>query len=326
MGNKITRPRILKRRPLNNNPNNGHPNSPVEEVNCNKSYDTIYDANFSWLDGRRVSDELNDAIYLFGRYSEETESLTHLMHVIFKYILRGNSRINITPEIKSCLHIGSGHYVWLVEMANNHKDTIFDGFDITVTAENSSKIYLPPNVNLRNGNIFSGGLPYPDETFDYVNVRSFLSWLPGDKIPFVLSEIKRVTKKGGWIELLEMDPFIKNATPYYEEHLGKIWKELCRHQGYNPSNIINLDKLLNRHEFSEINSSKISIPIGRYGGRVGDLYAKQFIDGSNAVASIITNNLGFTDEEIQTYLQECVREFDLQQSYSNTYLVCAKKL
>lgn len=324
MGNKITKPRILRRR-QNSNPNN-HPNFPVEENRENTiNEETIYDADFSWLNDRRVSDELNDAIYFIGRYTEETESITHLMHVIFKYILKGNNRIPITPEIKSCLHIGAGHYVWLIEMANQHRETLFEGFDITVATENNSTP-LPSNVNLCNGNIFSGGLPYPDEMFDYVNVRSFLSWLPGDKIPFVLNEIKRVTKKGGWIELLEMDPFIKNGTSYYEENLGRIWKEICRHQGYNPSTIINLDKLFSRKEFSDIKNSKISIPIGKYGGKVGELYAKQFINGSNAVASVIMNNLDMTNEEIQSYLQECVKEFNFKQSYSNTYLISAKKI
>lgn len=70
MGNKISAPRLLKRKP--NTPTLGRQN-PIIDDTTSEDEDTIYDANFSWLDGRRVSDELNEAIYLFGRYTEEVK-------------------------------------------------------------------------------------------------------------------------------------------------------------------------------------------------------------------------------------------------------------
>jgi len=294
-----------------------NPGSAVEYVYV----ETIKDANFSWLEGRRVS---ADDFYPVERHVEDTDRVAILMHDLHKYILRGNTRIPLTSEMKRCLYIGSGHYIWLLEMADDHKKIQFEGFDVT-PAEGDLKGPLPLNANFVHGNIFNGGLPYPDEYFDYINVRSFLTWLPSEKITFVIKECCRATKRGGWIEILESDIFVKNPTPYYEDNLGKIWKDLCKYQCYDPNNIINLNKYLERG-FSDVRTSKLSIPIGKYGGKVGQLYAEIFIGATTAIAAVMMEKLNMTNDEIQSYLQKCVEGLNSNQSYTNSYLVCAKKV
>ncbi|GES77769.1 class I SAM-dependent methyltransferase [Rhizophagus clarus] len=258
--------------------------------------DTIRDANFSWLEGRSVS---ADDFYPVTRHVEGVDHVCILMHDIYKYILRGNTKTPLTSSFKRCLHIGSGHYIWLIEMANENSEIQFEGFDLAPKPE---IINMPKNATFTHGNIFDGGLPYPDEYFDYVNVRSFLTWLPSDKISFVIKEIRRVLKRGGRVEILETDIFVKNGTLYYEENLGKIWKELCNFRGYDATNIIRLDRLLLEKGFSGIKMSKLSIPLG-YGGDVGDLYAEVFITATMTIASVMMEKLNMTKDEIQEYLQ-----------------------
>ena len=55
------------------------------------------------------------------------------------------------------------------------------------------------------------GLPFPDNTFDFCRVRLVLWGYNLNSFPDLLSELVRVTKKGGWIEFVDMDPCIKKA-------------------------------------------------------------------------------------------------------------------
>lgn len=60
----------------------------------------------------------------------------------------------------------------------------------------------PENVNFEIYNVLSG-LPYPDNTFDFVNMRFMLSAFAVSDWPVVLKETYRVLKPGGVIELME---------------------------------------------------------------------------------------------------------------------------
>ncbi|CAB4394855.1 unnamed protein product [Rhizophagus irregularis] len=280
--------------------------------------DTIKDANFSWLEGRRVS---ADDFFPIARQVEGTDRIGILMHDIYKYMLKGNTKTPLT-SIKRCLHIGSGHNIWLIEMANDNREIQFEGFDIKTG--NIDMNSLPENLTFTHGNIFENGLPYPDNYFDYVNVRSLLGWLPRDKISFVIEEIRRVTIPGGKLEMLETDVIIKNATEHYEEKLGKIWRDLCACKGYDPNNVIELDKFLER-DFFGITNSKLSIPIGGFGGKVGELYAEAFICAVTTIASVMEEKLNMTDKAIKEYLSECIEKLNIAQAYTNIYLVSATK-
>ncbi|CAG8442061.1 2639_t:CDS:10 [Funneliformis mosseae] len=265
------------------------------------------EANFAWQHGRRVLDETDS---LFDQGSEET-------HQVFKYILGGNTRTPITPEMQGCLHLGTGHFIWLIEMANEHQGVRFEGFGMINPSDLTE---LPPNVNLTSGDLLKK-LPYPNASFDYVNVRCLLTLLPSKQIPFALSEIIRICKTNARIEFLEVDIFIKNAGPYYENCLGNIWRQICKEKDYNPINSAHLTNILLKRGLVEVNCSRLSIPLGEYGGKVGVMNAKQFINSSNAIAA----NLKMTHDEMQEYLLGCVDEFNRHQSYHNAFLICARK-
>ncbi|KAI9358270.1 hypothetical protein DFJ73DRAFT_757983 [Zopfochytrium polystomum] len=61
---------------------------------------------------------------------------------------------------------------------------------------------VPQNVSLVEADVVAG-LPFPDSTFDFTFQRSLLSTVRADRWPAVVRELKRVTKPGGWIELVE---------------------------------------------------------------------------------------------------------------------------
>ncbi|KAI8800503.1 hypothetical protein BJ742DRAFT_780333 [Cladochytrium replicatum] len=53
----------------------------------------------------------------------------------------------------------------------------------------------------------------PDNSFDYVHQRFFTFSIPGNCWNHVISELLRVVKPGGWIDIMEQEPVLRNLTP-----------------------------------------------------------------------------------------------------------------
>lgn len=65
-----------------------------------------------------------------------------------------------------------------------------------------------------------GPIPFPDDTFDYVQqTLTTLAYKEKDW-KYVLQELKRVTKPGGYIQLLEVDLY-----PQPLEEQGGLWRD-----------------------------------------------------------------------------------------------------
>ncbi|KAI8602543.1 hypothetical protein EDD21DRAFT_303592 [Dissophora ornata] len=70
---------------------------------------------------------------------------------------------------------------------------------------------MPSNCFFHKTDITTS-LPFADNTFDYCHVRLVLWGYRLNCFPDLLNELIRVTKKGGWIEFVDMDPCILKAT------------------------------------------------------------------------------------------------------------------
>jgi ubiquinone/menaquinone biosynthesis C-methylase UbiE len=115
------------------------------------------------------------------------------------------------------LDIGCGSGIWLLEMATNYPLSRFTGLDIVPFYPIDTH---PLNVTFELVDV-SGGLPFPDETFDLINLKCFLGTISEKhcNIKMLFKELKRTLKPGGWIEITEYDNQIINP--------GPIMKFLC---------------------------------------------------------------------------------------------------
>jgi ubiquinone/menaquinone biosynthesis C-methylase UbiE len=62
----------------------------------------------------------------------------------------------------------------------------------------------PENVKFELLNVLDG-LPYPDNSFDFIHMRLLIAALRSNEWPIVLTEIRRVLKPGGLLQLVESD-------------------------------------------------------------------------------------------------------------------------
>ncbi|KAG0335704.1 hypothetical protein BG000_007294 [Podila horticola] len=156
---------------------------------------------------------------------------------------------------------------------------------------------MPSNCFFHKADI-TRGLPFADNTFDYCYLRLVLWGYQLNAFPDLLDEMIRVTKKDGWIEFVDMDPCLKKTTetgtrinewiktglihnnmdPDLVKTLPKFLKEYCEatmpQEPKTPS--ARDSDLLQVFGLDRLKVSKVSLPFGPWGGKVGELWQHNF--------------------------------------------------
>lgn len=84
-------------------------------------------------------------------------------------------------------------------MINDYPNCTYHGCDI-VNA--TSKVLNANQFTFSYGNVVKG-LPYADNTFDFVHMRLLILALRKEEWPIAIKEVIRVTKPGGMLQLTE---------------------------------------------------------------------------------------------------------------------------
>ncbi|ORZ03527.1 S-adenosyl-L-methionine-dependent methyltransferase, partial [Syncephalastrum racemosum] len=122
------------------------------------------------------------------------------------------------------------------------------GFDKTPTFPQTIR---PSNTEFLSGNILNG-LPFPDDTFDFVQMRAFIMVFTKENWTQALKEIHRVLKPGGWIQLLEPE---WDLTP----HTFLIVKNLMEESGVDPYVCERLPAMLTETNFNVMQEERRSV-------------------------------------------------------------------
>src|SRR6478735_10668053 len=86
-------------------------------------------------------------------------------------------------------------------MTQDYPNCTYHGCDIVDVTNKNLKI---DQFTFNFGNVIQG-LPYEDNTFDFVQMRFFIFALRKEEWPLAIKEIIRVVKPGGMIQLMEPD-------------------------------------------------------------------------------------------------------------------------
>ncbi|CAG8627556.1 632_t:CDS:2, partial [Dentiscutata erythropus] len=173
-----------------------------KKTSATTTQSTSDEEGFRIVGGRKFHDLNKDVKYPYPIDDEETDRL-HLQHFWTRYIWQSNFSAPIEPLLTqhepTILDIGCGAASWSFEMCSNYPNANIVGLDITVQQATQIK---PSNFTFVKANVLDG-LPFDDNTFDYVFQRYMFGGYPQEKWPFVISEIVRILKPGGYVELLE---------------------------------------------------------------------------------------------------------------------------
>ncbi|CAG8466168.1 3730_t:CDS:2 [Ambispora gerdemannii] len=304
------------------NPNSKKSKHDVEDISNEIGRNSLSSSrhsmpNYSWMDGRRF---LEDSNYLLPKDDEEIDR-SNTIHFLVKHVLNGNYKAPITDTMKKCLDVGSGNGAWLMDMASEFPDVSFIGVDIDL--QSPSAIY-PQNCQFDTCDIL-GGLPYEDETFDYVHCRWVICWLPREKFRFVLEEMIRVTKRGGWIEFLESNfAEVRNPGPVFKS-LWNTWKEISELRRYDNHVIMTLEKILRELPVDKLSSTKISVPFGEKGEKTGEIWKGILSGAYTAMSPKWREYLNISAEQMHELIDAVLKEHDERGVHTNWYLFVGQR-
>lgn len=149
-------------------------------------------------------------------------SQTHLAFDNWNQMFMKNLCRNITMHQfdappSRVLDLGCGCGLWILEAAQEWKDTQFVGFDIynkqpdlqrlgniVDVIKESGLRRISPRVHWVHGNMLER-LPFEDGEFEFVRICNVALGVPEDEWPDIFQEIARILKPGGVLEIVEDD-------------------------------------------------------------------------------------------------------------------------
>lgn len=225
-------------------------------------------------------------------------------HYVYRQIFHGNFSANmdelLTDGIR-VLDIGCGTGRWSLEMAQDYPSSSFTGIDMV---DLIPKTGIPDNFSFTKANILRG-LPFKDNTFDYTFQRLMTGTFSPNDWQNVVKELARVTKPGGWVELVEASFALERAPSSYE----KFHQALASTQmgSFDVTLANNLGNLLQAHLIN-IEADFVSCPIG-WNGRVGDLCSRNLETFFSAVRPMMGPILRLGDAEYNEYMATMTKDF-----------------
>jgi ubiquinone/menaquinone biosynthesis C-methylase UbiE len=135
------------------------------------------------------------------------------------------------------LDIGCGPGGWALGAAKQHSHLTITGIDISELMITYAQAQaLRENIKNASFEVMDALAPleFPDNSFDIVNIRTAIGWLPRASWPEVLRECHRVARPGGIIRLTECDSGGSNgaATAQWARHLAHLL--YLRKLGFSP--------------------------------------------------------------------------------------------
>ncbi|CAG8722934.1 565_t:CDS:2, partial [Racocetra fulgida] len=284
------------------------PNSNKEKKDSKRSIVSRY-KNYDELDINDVSSKLLDQYKIIGgRKFLNTHEGNYVMpsdemelrrlevsHVLTRYVWKGNFSAPVEEKLKNgkATVLDSGH--WILDLGNDFPNSTFVGIDIQSSGF--------PSVNERHPNTgflehdLTTGVPFPDETFDYVHMKIMYFALTKQQYINIIHEIVRVTKCDGWIEIFEPNLDMKN-----------LGNSMQAENGFDPMIFLEISKYFkSTNELTNIEHIKMNVSLGEWAGRYNE-YSLDSVKQFYKSATYMPDYMGISQKDYQ----ELIDDFDKQ--------------
>ena len=262
-----------------------------------------------------------DSPYLLPKDVSESNRLD-LQHYMLRYVLRGNFMAPVR-DARSILDVGCGTGRWGAEMAQQFPAANVVGVDlvppaITDVAVRQGREKTPDNYVFVQGDV-TKGLPFEDNSFDFVHMRLVVmaltaaTWLPA------IQELHRVTRPGGWIELV--DTTVTARVPGAQQ--WTTWAQtLATMRGIDLTAGAKVGSFLRQAGLLDVQEIALEIPIGPWGGRIGQLLMVDGLTGAHAMDGAVVQLAHLaTQAEFDVALAKMERDFRTQHGITQPFYV-----
>ncbi|CAG8557938.1 6762_t:CDS:2 [Dentiscutata heterogama] len=279
---------------------------------------------FRYQDGRRYHN-VEGAVYPMPNDEDEQDRL-HLQHFLMRYLWQSNFSAPIDQILNTSgaqvLDIGCGAGSWSFDMATTYPAVEIFGVDISPLQPTQIK---PKNFTYVKANVLEG-LPFEDNTFDYVYQRFMLYAYTKDDWPAVMNELVRVLKPGGFLELMEPSPYLFNVGPVNE----RLWNAPpVKNRGVDPDIYQTLEMYPQNQD--QLENVKKEIKTIRHGvnadnHQLNKVGINNLISIAAGMKAVTTKLLQISDDEYDEMLKAAEKELYNSDSYYYLVRVYASKV
>jgi SAM-dependent methyltransferase len=248
---------------------------------------------------------LENSTYQLPKDAEEDTRL-NFQHYALTHALGNHYVAPISPPLYTILDVGTGTGIWAREIARLFPAAFVVGIDLAAT---SFKQPTQENCLLRTGNVLTG-LPFPDAFFSFTHQRLLVAGITAQKWPGVIHELVRVTRSGGWIELVEIDNRLQNEGPATAKMLD-FMETVGKSMGFDGECIRHLGDLLIQEGLQGVEMQPIPIPVGDWGGRVGHMMKHDWLGAMNALRGRYCSQGKITGAAFDQMLQAMAAEWEV---------------
>ncbi|KAI9282776.1 S-adenosyl-L-methionine-dependent methyltransferase [Sporodiniella umbellata] len=241
--------------------------------------------------------------YWLPKDRDELDRLTG-QHFIFKEILKGNvsSSVKETIDFKkgaAILDVGCGSGVWSLDMSSDYPNCTYNSCDIIDTPELLRK---QKKVKYAYGNVIQG-LPYDDNTFDFVYMRLFICALRAEEWPMAIDEVIRVTKPGGMVQFVDITCIPPTDTNSHCYKGITAMNNFCIERGQLPNVAYELENLVLTNQKARISQSYHTHFRTNNGTDVAKKFAWDAVKALGGMMNYLGHQLGVhSKEEISEFL------------------------
>jgi len=232
--------------------------------------------------------------------------------------MRSILRTNFTAPLKDALSsginvldVGTGPGTWIIDMAKQFPNSNIYGVDANDYAPPEGRD-LPSNAHFELGNVITG-LAYEDDSFDYVHQRFLAAAITRPFWPQVAKELVRVTKQGGYVELVEGHMSYLNAGPAFQK-LSDLTNTMLKKKSIDIHAAAKVGKIEIEADLDDVKTSVLSLPIGKtFGGPIGHAWLENLKTGYIGLKPILAKSAAIATEEVEGIMQQAWVECDERQ-------------
>ncbi len=274
---------------------------------------------FQMFGGRRF---FADAPYMLPKDDAALNRLA-FQHYMLRFALRGLYAPPLAQP-SAVLDVGCGTGRWALEMAQLFPQAHVVALDLSAPPETTAaSMQRPPNYRFVEGNVLQG-LPFADGSFDFTHQRALLGAIPEAAWPGVARELARVTRAGGWVQLIEPAPAPLGGPGM--NALAQWTQEASLRRGINTAVGAQVGEFLRQAGLEDIHTREIKIPMGARAGRLGVMAETNYFSLFSSTRNFIVA-MGVTDATTyDSALMQARAELDTSHYVSPYYLAYGRKM
>ncbi|CAG8539299.1 313_t:CDS:2 [Ambispora gerdemannii] len=230
--------------------------------------------------------------------SHEINMLTNHHYVLKETWENTNFSAPVTDILKNnalVLDLGCGSGTWVLDMATEYNTSNFIGVD---SASFFPKQIRPMNTNFHQLNVLDG-LPWNKNHFDFVYQKMMSTLFAEDDYQKQIHEIVRITKPGGWIEIMETNIELNNSGPV----TTKVLKGACKILESGSINVrigAQIRRWFQECGLVNLRFQEKATPLGQWGNHLGVAAFDDMLMSLKKLQSCLLKNLGITEKEFES--------------------------